>query len=686
MPTEKQSKLLIAAPAEDRAALRKILEDRWPLLEAEDEDSAADVIRKRYHELGAVLLSGNPDLFDGYRLTGILRGLDVHPLPLLLIISNNQQDDLYDRAVELGADDFLIRPFNPLIVRKRVESCIQLSRSRRLLSEQEADYYDRFIQKHNPHQKSAEAIIDTLSTLLEFRGYQPGSHVRRVRQIVSMLLTELSGRYSLSPERINQLSTAAAMHDIGKITVPAEILLQPGALTETQMEIIHEHTVNGSLILKQMNPEGKSQILSDAADIALSHHERWNGSGYPRKLKGNEISIAAQATGLADVYDTLINNRIYKGAYSHEEAAQIIREGTGILFSEEMIHAFNSIEHGLKLWPRFIPAIPARVGEQLAVEQQLRRIALARNEYILLSNLSGEMFFHYSCREETLRFSDAFCRTFGRTETEKRVARSEMETYLTTRVFTDLAGNIFRLTPENPQLKLEMQLKKADGELHWYEGYFCAQYEKKKLTSYYGKLIDIDYFRKEALHWEEEAMTDPLTGLLNRAGMEKKVRTLLQEKRPLAFFFLDLDNFKGINDTYGHLFGDRVLCHVAAQIRQRMRSEDLVGRIGGDEFLAVLSHPRPEEIINERAAQLCGLFSGLLSAALAAAGTPDREQIPLSGSVGISVSPKDGTDYAELLRRADLALYHAKNAGKNTWHFYSDALPALNKRIITEID
>lgn len=683
IPSERPQ-LLIAAAAEEREALKTILSPDWELIETDNEEEALPVLEQYGENLSGILLGGIPYTADGRKIYRWLKQHSKHEIPLFIILTPFQEH-VINRAMELGAAEVLIKPFEPSIVRQRILQCIRLFEKRSAVNDRVRCQAQDTIRQAHPLQQNVEAIIDTMSALVEFRDFQPGSHVRKVRQITWMLLNELKQQYGLTPRQIEQISTASSMHDIGKIAIPDEILRYPGSLNEQQMETVRLHTIRGYEIIQRMNPRGENQILLYAAEICRSHHERWDGSGYPDGLCGDEIPLSAQVVGLADVYDTIVSVRTYKDAHTHQEACKIIEGHYSEQFSPELLGAFRSVRHLMESPPHRIPVprYDLPLADELEIERQLRRVALTRNEYRQLSDLSGDIYFYYDYQEQTLELSTAFCHTFGGNETVQKIPLAEIRKHIDTNILYHLSSSLSRLSPDNLQIKTELELETADGRKKWFECYFRAQYNGTELTAYYGKFIDIDKLKTEANRWREEAQTDPLTGLFNRGAMQTKVEMLLRSGQPLTFFFIDLDDFKQINDTYGHPFGDQVLRHIGSQIKKRTRTGDLIGRIGGDEFLAVLPGVKDPKLLTRRAGQLADIFT----ASLPVEGTLTPQEYQVSGSIGISIAPKDGTEYADLLRKADIALYTAKRAGKNTWRFFEpEMLKTTAGSVLSEID
>mgnify|MGYP001712328492 CR=1 FL=1 len=194
-------------------------------------------------------------------------------------------------------------------------------------------------------------LVGVLSQIVEFRNGESGSHVRNIRRITELLLnhlTTITDKYKLTPEEKEYIPLASALHDIGKIAVDEKILNKPGRLTKEEFEIMKTHSMMGAEMLQKLENFEKEPLLQTAYEIARWHHERWDGSGYPDGLKGEEIPIAAQVVSIVDVYDALTSPRVYKKAYSHEKAMQMILTGECGVFQPLLLDCFCDIQEEVR--------------------------------------------------------------------------------------------------------------------------------------------------------------------------------------------------------------------------------------------------------------------------------------------------------------------------------------------------
>lgn len=190
-------------------------------------------------------------------------------------------------------------------------------------------------------------MIEALSAAIEFRNGESGTHVRRIHDMTKFMLTHTELGNGLTKDDIDTIALAAVMHDVGKIAIPDAILNKPGRLTPEEFEVMKTHTTQGALLLQKIPQLRENKAYRYAYDIALHHHERWDGNGYPEKLKGDEISLWAQIVSLADVYDALSCKRVYKEAFSRETVLDMIRNGQCGVFSPKLLECFFSVEEEL---------------------------------------------------------------------------------------------------------------------------------------------------------------------------------------------------------------------------------------------------------------------------------------------------------------------------------------------------
>jgi putative two-component system response regulator len=240
---------------------------------------------------------------------------------VILVTSYDKVENLVE-GLDAGADDFLTKPIQPEELRVRLRT------GERILA-----------------RESRDMVIFAMARLVESRSPETGTHLERMREYCRIIGEELSHwekyKQEIDGEYVELLYLTSPLHDIGKVGIPDNVLLKPGKLTPEEFEIMKEHTLIGGKTLSaaaRVYPE--VQMLSMACEIAMTHHERWDGTGYPHGLKGLDIPLSGRITALADVYDALTSKRVYKDSISHEEARKIILEGRGTHFDPDVVDAF----------------------------------------------------------------------------------------------------------------------------------------------------------------------------------------------------------------------------------------------------------------------------------------------------------------------------------------------------------
>lgn len=342
----KKQKILIVDDSEmNRALLSDILEDQYDITEAEDGAQAVEILAEDETEFWFVLLDIMMPKMNGFEVLEYINKHYWGDRVVVLMISSDGSPENINRAYSLGAFDYIGRPFDPMIVRKRIVNTLLLyARQHDLEKAIEEQFYEQ--------QKNNDLMISILSHIVEFRNGESGVHVQHVKLITELLLrqvVQLTDQYSLSEADIMLISMASAIHDVGKISIPEEILNKPGKLTAEEFEIMKTHSEIGARMLSDLPIEQFNSPLAKVAyEICRWHHERYDGRGYPDGLKGEEIPIAAQVVALADVYDALTSERCYKKAYSHEEALSMILEGKCGAFNPLLLQCLRTNSDRLK--------------------------------------------------------------------------------------------------------------------------------------------------------------------------------------------------------------------------------------------------------------------------------------------------------------------------------------------------
>lgn len=347
--TEVPNTLLIIDDAEvNRAVLDSIFSPTYAVEQASNGQEGLELILRRRECICAVLLDVVMPVMDGIELLRRLAENSLLSQIPVFLITAEASSEVTRLAYDLGVVDVISKPVIPYVVERRVNSVVELYQARKRLGGVVEHQQSRLLEQAQQIVDLSIGMIEALSTAIEFRSGESGSHVRRIRDITALLLRKTELGDGLSSEQIDQIALAAVMHDVGKIAIPDAILNKPGRLTPEEFEIMKTHTVQGGILLAKI-PQMRSQpIYEYAYDIALHHHERWDGRGYPEGLKGDEISVWAQIVSIADVYDALVSARVYKGAFSFEEAVQMIASGQCGVFSPRLLRCFLSVEGQLR--------------------------------------------------------------------------------------------------------------------------------------------------------------------------------------------------------------------------------------------------------------------------------------------------------------------------------------------------
>lgn len=466
---DKQKILIVDDSEMNRDLLVEILKNQYDIVEANNGAEAITILSQQRKDFSLLLLDIFMPEMDGFEvLTYINKYHWDDNLAVIMISADNSPSNI-KRAYDLGAFDYISRPFDSTIVHRRISNTMLLYARQH--------YLEKIItQQFHEQEKNNKLMISILSHIVEFRNGESGLHILRVNAITNLLLKKLiqqTDQYVLSETDIALISTASSLHDIGKISISSSILNKPDRLTNQEFEVIKTHPIIGAKMLQDLPAEQQeSPLVSVAYEICRWHHERYDGSGYPDGLKGDEIPIAAQVVALADVYDALTTERCYKEAYSHNQALKMILRGE--------CGAFNPI---------------------------------------LLQCL--------------INISDML-------ETELK--------------------NVAKIQPTPQNIRNMIEKENINGIL-----------DRNKDPLSYEKTLHLLY-------------TDPLTGVYNRRYYDEH---FVNQQDIENMVVIDIDNFKSINDSYGHYVGDCVIQKIAKTIVSCVRKIDTVIRYGGDEFIII---------------------------------------------------------------------------------------------------
>ena len=528
---EKQKILIVDDSEMNRAFLVDILEEQYDVIEADNGVEAISLLSKQRSDFSLLLLDIMMPEMDGFEVLAYINKYHWNDTFAVIMISADDSPTNIKRAYDLGAFDYISRPFDSTIVQRRISNTMLLYARQQRLEKIIAEQF-------HEQEKNNKLMISILSHIVEFRNGESGLHILHVNTITKYLLkqlVQLTDQYSLSKADISLISTASALHDIGKISISDAILNKPGRLTAEEFEVIKTHSMVGANMLLDLPIEQQeAPLVKVATEICRWHHERYDGNGYPDGLKGEEIPIAAQVVALADVYDALTSERCYKKAYSHEQALKMILEGQCGAFNPSLLLCLQEIADTLE-------------------------------------------------------------------------------------------SELMDTSPEQETKNIQDIRNKIDYDrLFYYEKYTFLSRKQRHL-----KLLYID----------------SLTNVYNRRYYDEHFQGANDIQ---AMVVIDVDNFKHINDNYGHDVGDIVLQNIAQTVLSSVRKTDAVIRYGGDEFV-IIFFSIPADIFEKKLERIRRSVDILI--------IDDRPELHMSVSIGGVYGI--GTT-KELFKAADNMMYQSK--------------------------
>lgn len=321
------------------------LEEIYDVITINNSTQAVSMVKQYLPDL--ILLDIHMPVMDGFEvIREIKTDIHINSIPVIFLTALSAERNEYD-GLSLGAVDYITKPFNKKILRKRIETHLSLVEYSSGLEKLVEKKSEKIIQLQ-------DAILSTVAELVEFRDKTTGGHIDRTTSYLHLLIDKMAdlGLYTeaVAAWDVKLMIQAAQLHDVGKIGVPENILNKPGKLTDEEFEVIKLHAQQGKEAIEKISSKvEENEFLNQAAIMAYTHHERWDGTGYPQGLKGEDIPLHGRLMAIADVYDALISERPYKKPYTHEEAVEIIKEGRGTQFDPLLTDLFIKYQDAFRL-------------------------------------------------------------------------------------------------------------------------------------------------------------------------------------------------------------------------------------------------------------------------------------------------------------------------------------------------
>ena len=608
MAAETPSKQVILI-ADDSAINRAILADMldgYEVVEAASGEEAVAILRKRGTDIDLVLLDIVMPGMDGFDVLAMMNHQKwIQGIPVIMITAETA-GAYTKRAYELGAVDFINRPFDPQVVHQRITNTIMLYSNQKALTEAVA-------HQILAREKASNLMVATLSHIAEFRSGAGGLHIMRVNALTESLLRHLVARtdqYGLTPADMSAIAMASSLHDVGTVTLPEGLLKKQEHLTDEEFETYKSHALAGAELLESLPYASDTKLQKFGYQICRWHHERWDGSGYPDGLVGDDTPIAAQIVGLADTYDSLTNDRRHPDAYSHEMAMDLLTGGVkgpfNPLLIECLVLAENEVADAMKT--KSLGEGRKSVESAQHVLDEIRQYDNpgAMHAYSLLEDerakcrfvesLLGGISFEYDTTAKTLMLTEQSARTLGLPtfmvdplSDERLIERGGLEP------IGDFKRMLQAATPEHPEvsgtLTIRLGMAPRDYQVNCLT-LWRRQENELRYTAIMGEMRE----QRRSYTAENRSRSDVFDAIKESGEAQS---------RPVhAVLIVAPDAFGKYRETYGRLAGDACIGKISAMLNEFGEPFGLrFHRFGADRLLGLCYTPgQPAQDLAERVA------------------------------------------------------------------------------------
>ena len=710
------NKILVADNIEmNKSILHEIFSSQYEIIETSGSELVFKFLTQYKSSISIILINEGIARNFTKEMVQTLTNLKIFEnVPVILILNEGSYHRMKVKDIEMPYCDVTASPVNPQVIKNRVANLVELYSHKKELEALVERQTAKILAQNKAlkiQQRTINTInndmLDTLSTVIEYRDVESGRHIHRIKKFTEVMLRALAvkyPKYNMTEERINLIASASSLHDIGKIAIPDSILLSPRRLTYDEFNIMKEHTVKGCDLLNQLDSVERNEYFTYCYDICRYHHEKFDGKGYPDGLAGNQIPIWAQVVSVADCYDALTSERPYKAAFSHEQAVEMIRTGACGAFSDEMMdcfsevlpefqklakeyadvnHADSSVKNGSErkineeqqdttndLYRKMDRGELIRTIEQQKLEMKETR----RKDNEILNRVSDFVFQFDLKKDMAEERKGGFYELFG--YTPKNYSESVMlftglcpDEYHSKVSRTLRIDNIYdEIRKGNDKIVLECPMKLDDNVYCPVRLTAVPMCDDDEINSIFISIQKLVYGVSMDGSDEMRTNRDSMTGLLNFVGLRMEIDDYLSHSGKNGkhlLMLIDIDGFRTINRQTGYRFGNEILKDIANILKSQFTDSNIIGRVEDDNFIVFLKDCSGYE---QNLAAVDSVFHSLHKSY-----TFNGKTFPeITACIGVASYPANGRNFEELFFNSSKAVDIAKINGKDMYLFYNN--------------